>query len=337
MNQLPETMTAVILESYSGVTALHVEQRPLPKPGPHEVLVKVAASSINPSDLSFIEGMYGFRKPTPVVPGFEGAGTVVAGGASSGLMGRYLMGKRVACISQSEGDGVWAEYVATAVNYALPLDDSVSLEQGAMSVVNPLTAVALIEIAQNAGHKTIVNTAAAGALGQMINRLGQSAGIRVINIVRRDTQVELLQQRGADIVLNSSSPDFAQQLHDACHQHRARLAFDAIAGPMTLQLLEAMPIHGKVTVYGGLSLQPSMVSPAHTIFQSKSVDGFWLSKWLAKKNPLQSLLIWRRTQKLITTTLQSEIRARYSLQDAPKAVLAYQEQMTGGKVLIVPA
>ncbi|MCP4420047.1 MAG: zinc-binding dehydrogenase [Chloroflexi bacterium] len=146
-----------------------------------------------------------------------------------------------------------------------------------MSVVNPLTAVALMNIAKKAEHKSIINTAAASSLGQMVIRLGQSEGVQVISIVRRQAQVDLLKQQGATIVLNSSESNFAQQLHDVCHQHNTRLAFDAIAGPMPMQLLEAMPNNSKVTIYGGLSEQPAEVLPNHVIFQNKVVDGFWLT------------------------------------------------------------
>ena len=297
------------------------------------MLVKVAASSINPSDLSFMEGLYGFRKPTPVVPGFEGAGIVVAVGG--GVDGR-LNGIRVACISQAEGDGVWAEYMVTSTSLALPLDKAVSLDQGAMSVVNPLTAIALLDIAKEGGHKFIVNTAAASALGQMMNRLGALEGIQVINIIRRDGQRELLERQGATMILNSSEPDFGQQLRVLCRQYQVRLAFDAIAGSITRQLLEAMPADSKVTVYGGLSFQPAQALPGHLIFQGKIVDGFWLTSWLRKKSRSQSQRIWQRAQKLLPAELKSEVRARYPLQDAKKAALDYQEQMTGGKVLLVP-
>lgn len=331
---IPDQMTAVVLDSYSGVEALQVEQRPVPKPGDNQVLVKVAAASINPSDLSFLEGLYGFKKPTPVVPGFEGSGTVVA--VNDGLMGRYLHGKQVACISQDKGQGVWAEYMVTTTSLALPLDESITPEQGAMSVVNPLTAIALLTIAKNGGHKIVVNTAAASALGQMMHRLGELEGIQIVNVVRRPDQVELLKGQGATIVLDGSEPDFDRQLHDVCRQHQIRQAFDAIAGPMTMRLLEAMPAHSKVTVYGGLSFEPALVHPGHVIFQDKQVDGFWLTSWLAKKNFLQKLRIWRRAQKLLPAELRSDVRARYPLQDAKKAVLDYQKQMTGGKMLLVP-
>lgn len=333
--QIPDQMTAVVLDSYSGVEALRVEQRPVPRPGHNEVLVKVAASPINPSDLAFLEGRYGFKKPPPVIPGFEGSGTVVAVGG--GMMGRYFLGRRVACLRQGKGDGVWADYVVTATKGgALPLHHSVSLELGAMSAVNPLTAMAFLEIAKAGGHKAIVQTAAASALGQMVVRLAHREGIQVINVVRRDAQVEFLKRQGATIVISSSEADFDQQLRDACHQHKPHLALDAVAGPLTRQLLAALPPHSKVTVYGGLSYEPAQASPDQLIFQNKAVDGFWLGPWLAKKNPIQILMMWRRAQRLLSTQLKSEIRAQYPFQEAKKAIREYRSQMTGGKVLLRP-
>lgn len=332
--QIPEEMTAVVLDAYTGVDALRVEKRPVPKPGPNQVLVKVAASPINPSDLSFMQGRYGFKKKLPIVAGFEGSGTVVAVG--SGLIGKYLNGKRVACINQSDGDGVWAEYMVTSATLALPLAKSVSLERGAMSAVNPLTAMAFLDIAQAGGHKAIVQTAAASALGQMVNRIFEGAGIKVINIVRRDAQVDFLKKTGAKLVLNSTDVDFAKALKEACKEYQAQLAFDAVAGPLTGEVLSSMPKHSKMTVYGGLSFEMSEADPGDLIFKGKSVEGFWLSAWLAKKNPLQSLLLWQRAQKLITTDLKSEVRSRYALADVKTAVKEYQNEMTGGKILLVP-
>ena len=333
--QIPDKMTAVVLDSYTGVDALRTEERPVPKPRKDEVLVKVAASPINPSDLAYLDGNYGFKNTPPVVPGGEGSGTVVAIGP--GMIGRYFLGKRVACLSRGEGNGMWAEYVVTsAKGGALPLHQSVSLEQGAMSMVNPLTACAFLEIAKEGGHKTIVLTAAASTLGQMVNRLCRSEGIQVINVVRRDAQVELLNEQGATVVLNSSESDFDQQLHDACHQADAHLAFDAVAGPMTRQLLDALPEHSKVTVYSCLSHKGPQAGADHIIFEDKTIDGFWLGPWMTNKNLIQILMLWRRAQKLIATDLRSNIRARYPLQDAKNAVQDYLGHMTGGKILLSP-
>lgn len=334
MSQIPDQMTAVVLDSYSGVDALRVEQRPVPKPGKDEVLVKVAASPINPSDLAYLEGHYGFKSPPPVIPGGEGAGTVVAVGP--GMMGRYFLGKRVACLSRGDGKGMWAEYVVTsAKGGALPLHDTVSLEAGAMSLVNPLTAVAFLEIIKKGGHKAIVLTAAASSLGQMVNRLCQKDGVQVINIVRRDAQIDILKRQGATIVLNSSEANFEEQLHDVCHKSEAHLAFDAVAGPMTSQLLDALPQDSTVTVYSWLSRKAGQVG-ANLIFEDKAIKGFWLGPWISRKNLIQILMMWRRAQKLMATELKSEIRAEYPFREAKQAVKEYLGQMTGGKILLVP-
>lgn len=334
--RLPDRMTAVVLDSYSGVEALRVEERPVPKPGKDEVLVQVAAAPINPSDLAVLQGRYGFRPPPPIIPGGEGAGTVVAVGP--GAMGRYFLGKRVACLWDGKRDGVWAEYVvASTKGGALPLGKSVSLEQGAMSAINPLTASAFVEIAKKGGHKAIVLTAAASALGQMVNRLGRSEGVQVINVVRRDAQVELLKKQGATDVLNSSDPEFGRQLRDVCRRNEARLAFDAVAGPLTGQLLRALPPHGKVTVFGALSFEAAQALPDELIFHDKSVDGFWLGPWITNKNLLQIMMAWRRAQSLLRTDLKSEVRARFPFQEAKRAVQEYLGQMTGGKILLTPS
>jgi len=333
--RVPDEMTAVILDSFTGPEALHVEHLPVPRPGKDEVLVKVAASPINPSDLAYLEGNYGFKNTPPVIPGGEGSGTVVAVGP--GMAGRYFLGKRVACLSQGTGSGMWAEYIVTsAMGGVLPLNRSVSLEQGAMSMINPLTASAFLAIAKKGGYKTIVLTAAASSLGQMVNRLCRSQGVQVINVVRREAQVALLKEQGAAIVLNSSEDDFEQQLHDICHQADAHLAFDAVAGPMTRQLLDALPEHSRVTVYSCLSYKAPQVGPDHIIFQDKAVNGFWLGPWMKNMNLLQILLLWRRAQRLMAVELKSEVRAQYPFQEAKKAVQDYLSQMTGGKILLKP-
>lgn len=332
---IPNEMIAVELHSYEGPGGLRVERRPVPRPGRDEVLVKVAASPINPSDLAVLHGRYGFRPEPPFVPGGEGSGTVVAAGP--GAMGRYFQGNRVACLWDGKRDGAWAQYmVASTKGGVLPLRDAVSLEQGATSTINPLTASAFIEIAKKGGHETIVLAAAASSLGRMINRLAPTEGVEVINVVRRNAQAELLRRQGASIVLNSTDSDFDDALRDVCHQRDARLAFDPVAGEMTTRLLRALPPRGKVTVFGALSFQAAQVPPDQLIFESKSVGGFWLGPFIAGKNLVQTMLMWRRAQKLIGTDLKSDIRASFPLEDAPKAVEEYVSQMTGGKLLLRP-
>src|SRR5512141_1317114 len=173
----PKAMQAVLLQEPGA--PLTVGSRPVPRPGPGQVLVRIAAAPINPSDLGFAGGSYGFQKPFPVVPGFEGSGIVVDAG--SGLLPRLWLGRRVTCSAQA--GGTWAEYLVAPATVTIPLMRHISLEQGAMLIVNPMTALAFFDIAGRGSHAAIVNNAAASALGRMVLRLGQTYHVPVIHIV----------------------------------------------------------------------------------------------------------------------------------------------------------
>src|SRR5215469_18017528 len=202
MAAIPTTMRAVVLHRYEigSYALLALEERPTPQPGKGEVLVRMAASPINPSDLASLQGLYGVQKALPMVPGIEGSGTVVRTG--SGFLARRLLGKRVACAAGA-GDGAWAEYMVAPALQCSPLPASVNDEQGAMRIVNPYTAWAHLQIVRQAGARTIVQTAAASTLGRMVVRLARLRGVWVINVVRRDAQAEALRTLGADHILNS--------------------------------------------------------------------------------------------------------------------------------------
>lgn len=328
-------MHAVELHSYSDTPDLHVVEKPIPRPGKGQVLVKMAAAPINPSDLMFLRGMYGVKKRLPVVPGFEGSGTVIATG--NDLISRFFMGRRVACTAPDNGDGTWADFMITSATLCFPLVKNVSLEQGAMTFVNPFTAWALIDIAKRGEHRVILHTAAASQLGRMMIRIGQRRGVEIVNIVRRPEQVALLGSLGAKIVLNSSEPGFDDQLKKVCREMKVRLAFDAVAGEMTGRVLQAMPSRSRVTVYGALSVEGCLLHPGDFIFRGKSIDGFYLPNWLYRQSLVSQLLTAYRVQRLLTTDLQSTVYARVPITDGVKGIETYTANMTGGKVLLVPS
>lgn len=333
MESIPSTMRAVVIDSYTaGIDHVKVEERPTPVPNAGEVLVKIAATPINPSDLSFIQGRYGVRKSLPTVPGFEASGTVVAVG--EGLLEESWVGKRVACFA-NDGDGTWAEYMVTTPENCLPLPDNVSDEQGAMALVNPLTAYALMDKAQSMGVGAVVQTAAASALGKMIVRLGQRMEIGVVNVVRRDGQIAELQAVDAQYILNSTEPTFEKHLREACRQLDVRLGFDAVGGEMTGRVLRAMPNGGHIIVYGGLADAPSEIGVDQLIFRNKSVSGFWLPLWIREQGVEGMAKAWREVQTWIGGDFQTDVRARYTLDAVQEALHDYTGQMTGGKVLFV--
>ncbi len=329
-------MRAVQLRAYDGKPeSIALTRVPVPRPGPGEVLVQVFASPINPSDLMFIRGLYGFKKPLPAIPGFEGSGCVVEAGP--GVMPRLLKGRRVACAAADPKvpGGIWAEYVTIPAQFCMPLRRDVDLEQGAALLVNPITAWALMHEARRGAHRAVVQTAAASALGRMIVRLGKRFSIPVINVVRRPAQVELLRGLGAEYVLNSSEPEFDKRLRELCHQLGASIGFDAVAGEMSAILLRAQPRGSRLLVYGALSLQASQADPASLIFDGKRLEGFWLSAWLRSKTLLGQLALAREIQKLLPSDLKTEFRVKLPLQEAPHALQQYAANMTAGKVLLI--
>lgn len=331
-----KTMRALELSSYDKpLENLAVVEKSVPRPRAGQVLVRIAASPVNPSDLAFLRGLYGVKKSLPVVPGFEASGRVVASGG--GLLARVLMGRRVACAAPVDGDGTWAEYMVADASHCIPLIKEISDEQGATTIVNPLTAWALMQRAKRRRARAVVQTAAASALGQMIESLGSRFRIPVINIVRRREQVEMLKQKGARYVLDSSAEDFPATLREMCRSMKATVGFDAVAGDLTGHILDAMSERALVIVYGALSAEGCLIDPRSLIFEGKRVEGFWLSKWLRSQNTINMLLTTRRVQKLLASDLRTEIRARLALEDARQGLQQYMDQMTGGKILFVPA
>ena len=326
---IPDLMQAVVVDQESG--GLQVREIPVPQPGPGQVLIRMAAAPINPSDIGFTKGSYGVQKSDRVVPGFEGSGIVVAAG--QGLLPRLLLGRRVTCSTPS--GGTWAEYLVVAASNCFPLSKNLSFEAGSMLIVNPLTVVAFFEIAKRGKHKAMINHAAAGALGQMIVRMGQSRHIPVIHIVRREAQVALLRSMEAKHILNSSDTDFDEKLHRLAHQLKATLILDPVGGEQTIRLLNVAPSHSTALVYGSLSGIKNDTASQILDDPTKHIEGFYMPDWLATKNILQVLWSLRRVQHLAKKELRTTIQGRFPLTQVQEALSVYQANPTRGKVLLV--
>ncbi|MFN7018109.1 MAG: zinc-binding dehydrogenase [Fimbriimonadales bacterium] len=331
---IPESMRAAVVYAYDGAPeSLRVETRPVPRPERGQVLVKMVAAPINPSDLMFLKGLYGVLKPLPVVPGWEGMGRVVATGDDG--LSRLLLGKRVACAAPNQQDGTWAEYMLTSATRCVPLRDTVSDEQGAMLIVNPLTAWALMDIVRNNRQRAFVQTAAASAVGRMLIRLSQHFRIEGVHIVRSEAQAELIRAMGARYVLNSESSDFDQRLRDLCHQLHARLAFEAVSGMLSARVLKAMPQGSRLILYGALSESPLMADPRDLIFEQKRIEGFWLADWLSGRTLWSQLRLSRQIQRALGNLMHTTIAGKYPLSEVHRALADYQASMTAGKRLLV--
>lgn len=326
---IPATMRAVVLHN-TATREWHIEDRPVPQPGRGDVLVKIAAAPLNPSDLSFMSGNYGVRKSLPVIPGFESGGRIVAVGDE---VDPSMIGQKVAAFAGG-GDGTYAEYLRTSAMSCLPVADHISEEAAAMMLVNPITAAALVQIALDAGVKAVVQTAAASALGQMVDRYGSKHGLAVINIVRRPAQADDLRAKGAAHVLDTSDANFDSDLRNWCRSFDARVGFDAVGGALTDRVLRGMPNESRLIIYGGLEGQPVSIGVDQFVFRNKQIGGFWLTTWM-REQPMAMIAAWNAVQES-SDDFKSDVRGRYPIDQFGEALAAYEAQMSGGKILIVP-
>ena len=332
---LPSTMKAIIQNEEGG--RLSVSEIPVPKPGKGEVLIKMIASPINPSDLAFLRGGYGPEKIFPVVPGFEGSGVVVASGG--GFLPKLRMGKTVACASTPKKNGCWAEYMVTSAASCVPLPAGVSPEQGSMMFVNPMTALAFFDIHQSfskeMGKKVgIINTAAASALGQMIIKLANRKNIQLISVVRREEQIETLKKASAEYVLNSEAPGFEDSLKTLTTQLDVKLVFDAVGGKLSGKLFNAITPGSRMYIYGRLSPEECSFEPSGFISQEKQVHGFLLNHWLKNSGLLKKLKTINTVKKLLANDLGSPIHRQFSPEEISEAIETYKSNMSKGKILI---
>jgi len=331
-HQLPETMAALAqLAPRAGEPGVvELVRRPVPTPGKGQVLVWLRAAPINPNDLMTLDGTYEVKRSAGTIAGFEGCGTVVAGGG--GLMSRFLLGREVACVAD-KGDGTWAEYVLADATKCAPLRAGTDPEQAAMLLTNPMTATVLLGIARKDGHRAVVQTGAAGALGTMMLRLAKRQGLAMINVVRRPEQATALRQLGAEHVVVTTEPDAEKALRDACERLSARFAFDAVGGESTGLLSRAMPRRSRILVYGMLSARPCEIDTDALVFGNLRVDGFTMYDWVAGTSMLGQLRTLRAAQARLGDDLRSVIRATKPLSDHASALDLARGATSEGKVL----
>jgi NADPH:quinone reductase-like Zn-dependent oxidoreductase len=306
---------------------------PTPEPGRGEVLVRMLASPINPSDLLYIEGRYGLKpKSFPAIPGFEGVGIVERSGG--GLLGRLRVGKRVAVLNDSHGN--WAGYTVTSARQVMPIPESVPTEQAASFFVNPLTAVVMTQhVLKLQAGDWLLQSAAGSALGQMIIRLSKVYGFKTINIVRRAEQVDELKQLGAQHVLVEGTAPLTEQLAALNLGGSIRHAIDPVGGATGTAVVSALAPGGHCLLYGLLSGEPVSVDPRLLITGSKTVQGFWLADWVKQQGTLKMLKLLRQVRSaLVDGLLQTPIAATYPLADITRALHHAQQAGRTGKVLV---
>ncbi|MFN8208708.1 MAG: alcohol dehydrogenase catalytic domain-containing protein [Bacteroidales bacterium] len=328
---IPEKMKALVLNPSTRI--LEVHELPVPSPGPGEVLIRMQAAPVNPSDLARIKE---FRQENPgiFVPGIEGCGTVVKAGP--GLLPRLWLGRRMACISTHQHSGTWAGYMVTGAGRCFPLPASIPDDQGSMLFVNPLTALAFFEIIRARKTRAVISLAAASALGRMISVLGEKRGVAVINVVRRPAHVQLLKEINAPVILDTSESDFDEKLEKYIAEFSPGLLLDPIGGDMDPDIFDLMPPGSLRLIYGRLSTEFLRMDPHTLIGANKSVNGFFLANWLQAQGLLKTITLLVKARRLLANDVKVPIRERVPLEEINPAIQRYVIEMSGGKIILTP-
>lgn len=318
---------------------IKLTEKSLPKLRKGQVLVKMLAAPVNPSDLVYLLGKYGLAPNNGAFVGFEGCGIVVE--ANAGLYGAWLKGKRVALSAQPGNDGVWAEYAITKANFCLPVRKELSDEQAATIIVNPCTSVCLVERAIELGAKAIVINAAASQVGKGVIRYAKLKGLKTIATVRSEASVSVLEELGATSVLLTSQETFVENLKQQAKTYNATVLVDAVAAKDTPMLLKAMPNSSTAIVYGRLTetFDPlgGLFSVADLIFRDIRIEGFWLAKYIGGVSPLKVLALSSKVQKLFAQGIfKTDIYASVGFEDFAQALDHYALNKSDGKVILKP-
>lgn len=332
LKNFPEHMYAVGVHDQQ--EQLVIKSFPVPEPGKGEVLIKMAASPINPSDLARIRQLNTAEERRTFIAGIEGSGTVV--GCGNGLIPSLLMGHRVSCASTHHYSGCWAEYMVTSAMSCIPLPKKVSDEQGSMMLVNPMTAVAFFSIIKKEHHRAIINTAAASSLSRFIDFMGRQNKIPIIHIVRNEDQLNDLRSRGFLHVFNSNEPGFTDRLNALAIQLNATLALDAVGGMLTTSIIRALPYSGSAIIYGNLSGEDPVLDHRSLVNSHKKAEGFFLVNWLKAQSIWGKLSCIYQSRTLIKEHITIPVQAKFKLDQAEKAIEIYLAHMSAGKVLLIP-
>lgn len=374
---LPATARQIrSLLTAEGELIVSLRRAPMPTPKDDEVLIRVEATPINPSDLGLLFGAADLSAlksvgsadepavsapmPAPAMKalaarigdaalvGNEGAGTVVAAGSSP--QAQALLGKTVAAIP----GGMYSEYAVAKAAVCVPLPAGVTPAQGASIFVNPLTALGMVETMRRGGHKAIVHTAAASNLGQMLNRVCLKDGIGLVNVVRSEAQEKLLREQGATHVCNSSAENFAADLTEQIAATGATVAFDAIGGGgLASQILSSMETalaragtgysrYGSTTlkqvyIYGALDMGPTVLK--RNFGFAFSISGWLLFPFLESIGTDAARGLQMRVLSELGSTFASHYAREITLAEMlqPEVISVYTQRTTGAKYLVTPA
>jgi len=336
---LPETMQALILtqDGFAATASgpmidrtedwLELKEVEVPKPGEGQALIAVRRASVNPSDIHFIKGEYGQKREQGRPAGMEGCGDVIEGPD-------HLKGKRVAFVAGPGGSGAWAQYAVADANACIPLRDDLNDTDGAAQIVNPLTAMAMVGIAEAEGDAFIA-TALSSQLGKLMCGLAKDKGLQLIGTVRRDGPIDELRALGATQVLNTEDGGFEPRAREIIRDLKPKVMLDAVTDQLSERMFLSMPFGGRWITYGKLGAgAPELTNTGQFIFQQKRIEGFWLNMWFRDTPPdVQAKTVAEVQARFADGRWSTDVSAELSLGEMmdrlPDALRA-----KGGKVVV---
>ncbi len=306
---------------------LTIQEVEIPTPGPGEVLIKVTTCNINPSDIMFVQGLYGIRPRFPAVGGFEAAGVIDGVGEGAG----FKVGQRVIFTAI----GVWQEYVSVPAKGVIPIPDAMSDEVACQAFVNPFTAFAMLEESGLQAGDWLMLTAGASAFGKFVIQLCKQRGIKTIATVRREEQIGELKAIGATEVINTKEQDMVRATMKITDKKGVNCAFDAVGGKVGGAIVDCLAMNGTMYVFGLLSLGLTPINTGVMIFKNLTIKGFWLTSWMASKSGSELAGVTKEVLTMLTTSqLKADVEATYPLDQVQEAVLHAERPGRKGKVLL---
>jgi NADPH:quinone reductase-like Zn-dependent oxidoreductase len=281
---------------------LHLKESPIPTPKPHEVLIRVKARNINPSDIMFVRGMYGITPKLPSSAGFEASGVVEQGDET----GKVKSGTRV----MFTAIGTWKEYVCVPAALVIPVPPQMTDEVACQAFVNPMTAYGMIE------------------------QSGLKPG-EVAATVRHDAQKEVLEKLGADLVINTETEKIQKVVPEKT-DGGIHVIFDAVGGMLGAKALSCLRQKGKMMVFGALALENMPINSGLLIFKNLTIEGFWLSTWVEEMAPEARMRAFQTVFGfLMKEDSKIDIEGKFPLSEFKAALEAYEKPGRNGKILLV--
>jgi NADPH2:quinone reductase len=310
---------------------LKIEDLPTPKSGPGQLLIRMKARPVNPSDLLTVRGLYGSLPQLPASPGLEGVGVIEDIGVG---VKEFRVGQRVIPIGVA---GTWQEYLLAQSDRVIACPDAIKDSTAAQFVVNPLTAWVMTteELALQPGE-WLLQTAAGSTLGRIVLQLAALRGFKTINVVRRREQVEELKELGADEVICTEDESLVERVMSITNQVGVRAAIDAVGGKVGGKVASVLGRGGTMLVYGLLSLEHMPLNTGRMIFGSTTIRGFWLNDWFrdtpaGKQREIGGALLELMANGSVVPPVETE----YELNDVIEAVRHAERPGRHGKVLLV--